>query len=194
MDKTSLSLGWLVGRQIAGQRRAKPPEPEKEPIGYLYGESWAGPFQSVYGPLPSKEEWDRTEYPCAIMLYPGGFNHYLFVSKEPWYGTGEPYMYTDYRTGVTTQYGETIRNGSAGCYFIDAYDGDGRTIWRRATEEELEGYGEYLDALGQNKDTDGDGRYDYGAEGLINWSNHDILSADGKTVLVTASDPIPVYE
>lgn len=32
MDKPSLTLGWLVGRQIAGQRKAV----EKQPIAYLY--------------------------------------------------------------------------------------------------------------------------------------------------------------
>lgn len=31
MDKTSMILGWLAGRAIAGQRRGQ----EKEPVAYL---------------------------------------------------------------------------------------------------------------------------------------------------------------
>jgi hypothetical protein len=193
MDKTSLTLGWLVGRRIAGQRRTKlPDEPEKEPIGYIYGETYDGEYtwleDTIYGPLPSEEEWNRTEYPYAVMYYPGLFTHILFVSKEPWHGTGEPYMYDD------KQFGETIKNASSGLWFIEEASGDiapngyQKKTWK-LTDEECYIFAE----LGQNKDTDGDGKYDYGAMGLINWSNHDILSADGKTVLITATDPIPVY-
>ena len=53
MDKSSLTLGWLVGRQIAGQRRTQ----EKQPIAYLYN--------GVQ--LPPLPEWDKVKYPYAFI-------------------------------------------------------------------------------------------------------------------------------
>lgn len=55
MDKTSMTLGWLVGRQIAGQRRTQ----EKQPIAYLYN--------GVQ--LPPLPELDREKYPYAVIQH-----------------------------------------------------------------------------------------------------------------------------
>jgi hypothetical protein len=52
MDKTSLTLGWLVGRRIAGQRTK-----QKTIIGYSYN--------GVV--LPTLPEWDKETYPYAVM-------------------------------------------------------------------------------------------------------------------------------
>lgn len=48
-----MTLGWLVGKQITGQRKAQ----EKEPIAYLYNGV----------PLPPLPEWDRTKYPYVLL-------------------------------------------------------------------------------------------------------------------------------
>lgn len=48
-----MTLGYLVGRQIAGQRKTQ----EKEPIAYLYN--------GVQ--LPPLPEWDREMYPYAVL-------------------------------------------------------------------------------------------------------------------------------
>ena len=60
MDKSSLTLGWLVGRQIAGQRRAV----EKQPVAYLYN--------GVKLPALPKVEG----YPYAIIR---SFPHYQYA-------------------------------------------------------------------------------------------------------------------
>jgi hypothetical protein len=53
MGKTSLTFGWLVGKQIAGQRRTQ----EKQPTAYLYN--------GVR--LPALPEWDKETYPYACI-------------------------------------------------------------------------------------------------------------------------------
>lgn len=63
MGKTSMTLGWLVGRQIVGQRRTQ----EKQPIAYLYN--------GVQ--LPPLPEWDKEIYPYAV-IYP-----YTTISANP---------------------------------------------------------------------------------------------------------------
>ena len=65
MDKTSMTLGWLVGRQIAGHRRKK---------GTLVGYSYNGVI------LPALPEWDREEYPYAFMHK--AMRYQLWVGKE----------------------------------------------------------------------------------------------------------------
>ena len=75
-DPISLTLGWLVGRRIAGQRGKKieVPEDDKTPIAYLYN--------GVQ--LPKLPEWDRGKYPYAtIQSDSGNLNHiYLYVESE----------------------------------------------------------------------------------------------------------------
>lgn len=52
MDKTSLMLGWLIGRQIAGQRTK-----QKTITGYSYNGTV----------LPALPEWDSSAYPYAVI-------------------------------------------------------------------------------------------------------------------------------
>lgn len=86
MDKASMTLGWLVGRQIAGQRKAV----EKQPIAYL--------FNGVQ--LPPLPDWDKETYPYAVIhsaVSGGGYYLYLHSDTpsvhvessagELWYGT-----------------------------------------------------------------------------------------------------------
>lgn len=189
-------IGMILGSVSRGQFPQREPvepdtpvEPTPEPIGYLYGETNVGIVgfaqASIYGPLPDESEWHRTEYPYAVVYYTS-MVRILFVSKEPWYGTGEPYMFEG------KQFGETIKNDSSGLWFFDGLTDDRRNYWRLLTEEQAQHYEQR--ELGQNKDTNGDGIFDYGTTELANWSNHPIMSADGKTVLVPKTDPIPVYE
>ena len=53
MDKTSLTLGWLAGRRIAGQRT-------KKPIAYLYNGVQAPDINAVWT--------DKETYPYAFVL------------------------------------------------------------------------------------------------------------------------------
>lgn len=68
MDKTSLTLGWLVGRQIAGQRG-------KKTVAYLYGEE-----QIRLPPLP------ELKYKYAV-IHKATYNdnpiYFLVVSDTP---------------------------------------------------------------------------------------------------------------
>ena len=57
MDKASLTLGYLVGRQIAGQRRAV----EKTPVAYLYGKDKVR--------LPPLPEWDDKTFQYVYLSY-----------------------------------------------------------------------------------------------------------------------------
>ena len=60
-----MTLGWLVGRQIAGQRKAQ----EKQPIVYTYGSTF----------FPKIPERDEMAYPyLAITIMYGTFNAYAF--------------------------------------------------------------------------------------------------------------------
>lgn len=54
MDKKSMTLGLLIGRQLAGLRSAR-----KEPVAYLYN--------GVR--LPALPEWDREKYPYAVIVF-----------------------------------------------------------------------------------------------------------------------------
>lgn len=86
MDKTSLTLGWLVGRRIAGQRTKQPDEPA-EPVAYLYN--------GVR--LPELPELDKTVYPYAMITssYEGEWV-LLWYAKE----IGQLYVGT-YPSGTT---------------------------------------------------------------------------------------------
>lgn len=63
MDKTSLTLGWLAGRRIAGQRSK-----QKTIIGYSYNGTV----------LPALPEWDKKTYPYACILHYPAFSTSLF--------------------------------------------------------------------------------------------------------------------
>ena len=75
MNKSSRLLGFLVGRQIAGQRRAV----EKVPVAYLYN--------GVR--LPALPEWDREAYPYAFIAHTIKKYIYFFVLTEPTYHTND---------------------------------------------------------------------------------------------------------
>ena len=54
MGKTSMTLGWLVGRRVAGQRTK-----QKTAVAYLYN--------GVQ--LPPLPEWDKETYPYAYIVH-----------------------------------------------------------------------------------------------------------------------------
>lgn len=74
IDRTSLTMGWLVGRQIAGMRT----ETGKTPVAYLYN--------GVQ--LPALPEWDKETYPHAFIAHTGKMFTYLFVLSDPTYLVG----------------------------------------------------------------------------------------------------------
>lgn len=136
-----------------------------EPVAYLYN--------GVR--LPKLPEWDKTAYPYAVVYRTLALSWYLFVSETPWHGTGE--NHTDiFGAGA----GEATENTSAGVTFL--YKDN---TWVQQSNSNPP-------KLGQMQDTDGDGIADKGAYCAV-WSNHDIIGADN-SVLLAASEPIPVYE
>ncbi len=66
MDKTSLTLGWLVGRRIAGQRT------KKTLVGYSYN--------GVV--LPALPEWDDKTYPYAVIYVDSTTGKYCCVFEK----------------------------------------------------------------------------------------------------------------
>jgi hypothetical protein len=99
MDKTSMTLGWLVGRQIAGQRKAQ----EKEPIAYLYN--------GVQ--LPPLPEWDREMYPYAVLTnIVGSYSLELYYDNVLYHKDGVVYFKQDitilrsFLDKDTTQWGD----------------------------------------------------------------------------------------
>lgn len=94
-DPTSMLMGWLVGRAIAGQRWKKA-EPS-EPIAYLYN--------GVQ--LPKLPEWDREAYPYAVIgNHWTGLSLQLHVSQTSIYNESGGYVYVD-----TPRQGWQYKNG-----------------------------------------------------------------------------------
>lgn len=144
----------------------------REPIAYSYN--------GVI--LPKLPEWDREAYPYAVIYNRFMGINILHVSSSKWIGTGEPFFAYD------EPFGEKTVNESPCLRFEIKYEYEGNRVieYWGDTDADL------LTQLGQMVDTDGDGFVDRGAESAY-WSNHDIIGADG-TVLIAASDPIPIYE
>lgn len=109
MDETSLTLGWLVGRRIAGQRR--------KPVAYLYNGV----------ELPPLPEWDKETYPYAFISHrkSDGVYELYACSRIPthspvtegdgivvWY-PAQLYLCTDDKSWVfKTQYSEELMEGN----------------------------------------------------------------------------------
>lgn len=102
MDKTSLTLGWLVGRRIAGQRS------KKTLVAYLYNGAQ----------LPPLPEWDEEIYPyaCIVQSSSTGYQFHAFSQNAGYtninWGSGYGYF------GSTTS--NVYENVEAG-YGIDRY-------------------------------------------------------------------------
>lgn len=169
MDKTSLTLGWLVGRQIAGQRRAV----EKQPIAYL--------FNGVQ--MPPLPEWDREMYPYAAILgdSAGNFWNYstrLILSTVPLLYAGDNILYWSAMYGTAA--GSSI-----------AYE------WSNLNDSMLITY-EPGFIRAENLDETFEAGGGASARGLANnllWANYDVYKhPSGTTLVLAASDPIPVYE
>ena len=109
MDKTSMTLGYLVGRQIAGQRKAK------EPVGYMYGdtERMLPDIYKVY----TKELQEQYPY-VFIMEKPR-----IIPQEETLYITADPTMLY-HNTGFNVGYN----------YKSSYVTGEGWQEWVEATE------------------------------------------------------------
>lgn len=168
MDKSSMTLGLLIGRQIAGQRAKK-----REPIAYLYN--------GVQ--LPPLPEWDRETYPYAVMrtsllLY--AYTVYLYVSTVP---IDVKVFDLSEVTGGLIQYSYYPRGDGSVMTFScseDTGDGSKDTEFHFKEETVVEGNKVFV----QNT-------LDIG-EPL--WSNYDVLNYKDGTILLEASEPVPVYE
>jgi hypothetical protein len=100
MDETSLTLGWLVGRRIAGQRR--------KPVTYLYNGV----------ELPPLPEWDKETYPYAWIRTVNGRYFFAATSSRPYYVWDN-----DNGIGIVSAYGKYVRyNLVDGVWVLDAED------------------------------------------------------------------------
>jgi hypothetical protein len=153
---------------------------EKEPIGYLYGQvakEGETPTHTINGVdyigeiLPKLPKWDDKAYPYAVVFHALWGILVLCLSETPWVGTGEPHI------SVDATFGEETINASQAIQY---------TLIPESVEWKYDSVTDPV-ALGQRVGNR------YGLYGAV-WSNHDIISADGKTVLVAKSDPIPIYE
>lgn len=83
MDKTSMILGWLTGRAIAGHGARW----GKVPVAYRYN--------GVR--LPALPEWDQITYPYAVIVTPqSGGNYRLYINEDPF----PLYVYDDGSMGL----------------------------------------------------------------------------------------------
>lgn len=122
----------------------------------------------------------KAQYPYAVIVFSGFASYSLILKAEPWVGTDEDYVVDD-KTGTV---GKKMVNASSGVVFHTYFLGPDEPTppwdtWDREVTE-----------IGQAIDYNGD-IYRDGYFCAI-WSSHDILGADGQTVLVAVTDPIPV--
>lgn len=155
---TSMLMGWLVGRQIAGMRGkvpvipdvpVEPDEPSGEIVGYLYNGVQLPDISTIY------TDDVKTDYPYAVIQYIKAADTYQFIASEKeWY---ETYAGSNvFKTGGRYQY--TLVDVAWGNKYVTSTNG--------AT-------------------------YDLNERDFV-WTNTDIYYQNG-TLLLAASDPIPVY-
>ena len=156
MDKTSMTLGYLVGRMIIGQRKAV----EKVPVAYLYGTLR----------IPFKVEWDAEEYPYAALFYTDEYTDgtvmwYLVCSKEQ--------MYLTYRSNAG--YSLEIDSDRTRVYGL-------KCMFRYP-----------IDLPTADKFTETYVNGSIAKKEKYIWANYDLCYLNG-TVVLAASEPVPVYE
>ena len=107
MDKASLTLGYLVGRQIAGQRRAV----EKTPVAYLYGKDKVR--------LPPLPEWDDKTFQYVYLSYTedGAGVYAIYACTAPKHLTGTA---SDGKPWIEFDNGEAVL--FSGGLWIGGYD------------------------------------------------------------------------
>lgn len=164
MDKTSLTLGWLVGRRIAGQRS------RKEPIAYLYN--------GVQ--LPPLPEWDREMYPYAYVCFMDHIldrltGHYIWVTDRPIYANDETWS-AEGTTRIICVHGED----AVGYMCYKLVDG----IWTYERSSTISGTDMMYQIIWSNVDVYIMG-HDSEDAGIYEPTNN---------LYIPASDPVPVYE
>lgn len=107
MDKVSRTLGYLVGRQIAGQRR-------KKPVAYLYN--------GVR--LPALPEWDRVKYPYAFIISYAASTDYTNID---FIVCNNPLTYTKSLRPIDFSYYYAVSLHGDGCSFD--LENDEWVIW-----------------------------------------------------------------
>ena len=169
IDPTAMLLGWLVGKQIAGQRGNEP----KKIVAYLYN--------SVE--LPELPEWDKTVYPYAVitMDVDSDVSYWLYVFAEN-------ACCFEGITGTLFFGGQSSNPAPCIRWLCDYQQSPIPSIpdpgygWRY--RQEFNNQNVFVDKYNNPNEP----KY---ADTLL-WSNFDI-EYDG-TLYLAASEPIPVYE
>ena len=81
-----MTMGWLVGRQIAGQRSVK------KPVAYLYN-------GVQYPPLP---EWDKKTHPYVFIGHNFIMTPILYVASEITHGYDDSGIWVVYGVRIAT--------------------------------------------------------------------------------------------
>lgn len=124
-DPISMTMGWLVGRRIAGQR-GKKVEQSAEPIAYLYPSVVLPDIESVWTPEL------KAQYPYAVIAHDTAQDVYaLSVSNQPWYRQFDDAVTYTEGEGVTFVLNLAVASDwTSWSDFVDSfYDEDQPTIW-----------------------------------------------------------------
>ena len=139
-----------------------------EPVAYLYNGV----------ELPALPEWNKEAYPYAVIARIGvassSYKYTLRLFSNAYTTSGTSVLYSFYE--MTADIGKTWL--ACSCPYIDL--GDGTFVWGEISEHQI-------------VDADADGISDAVLVGMPIWSDFD-LTANGGTVWLEASDPVPVYE
>ena len=147
---------------LLGQFSSPLPEVQKEPVAYLYN--------GVR--LPKLPEWDREEYPYAVISTVSGILT----------GTYATLVCLKNITAVTYE----TEDESAAEYYADGVIFSDRLAAKSTYDKSTGAYSDFGDFTASDSSTL------FPLRNMV-WSNANIYKPDG-TLYLSASDPIPVYE
>lgn len=156
-DPTSWRTGFELGLAGFSFPYSKP----RNPTAYLYN--------GVR--LPALPEWDREEYPYAVITRTGLVGNYYYALKlfaSPYKTTGNNALTSAFNMSPDVG----AKHLSCSCPYTDA--GDGTFVWSEVSENEITEETHVL-------------------VGKPIWGNYD-LETNGGTLWLATSEPIPIYE
>ena len=173
IDRTSLTLGWLVGKQMAAMRS----NVGKTPVAYLYNGLR----------LPKLPEWDKETYPYA----------YIYSTTSWSSTTVKLCCYQELFTAILPEWSggwELLAGGNTKLESKITYkteDGLSDEEWSELSATSLNINLGSVEVNGELKPYRA--RVCTYPSDMIEWSNHSFYVENGEEWIV-AADPVPVYE
>ena len=171
--QVGLALG-LCGTPLpfadCGGSPEKPDLPSRVPVAYLYN--------GVR--LPPLPEWDRTEYPYAVIegyqdsyttVSSGSYSQYLLVSKEPL----------------------VVHKSSSTSTYLYLYGLKGAKNWLCRSTTDFASWEEGKEYSYDSRNCWYGNENQYDPHRLM-WANYDVMNTDHNSIFCGKSEPIPVYE